>query len=268
MNTNTKYKFSMKGWFGESWRHMLSSKGIKSRKYQYVKLGDKEGDARMYVFSNEPDIYVGNYSSATPESAAKTLAHEELHLALDKIDSDASKQMDNVYIPITTEGIFENEGQISPRNSKIANQLLYTKRALPIAKKNISELQLKNMGLKSELSYAKKFLNTSLKERGFETDKRRNISKALTRIRHIPLRTAFEQDLQEDDNLHVFHDEVRTRMKKELIDPDAPLIKEEEIKIEPETKSIFNKDWNYVKGKVGNFGKRFWSEMRDDLGMK
>jgi hypothetical protein len=30
MNINTKYKFNMKGWFNESWRHMLAAKGIKS----------------------------------------------------------------------------------------------------------------------------------------------------------------------------------------------------------------------------------------------
>lgn len=42
MNTNNKYKFNMKGWFKDSWRHTLAARGIKtkydkaeSRKYLY-----------------------------------------------------------------------------------------------------------------------------------------------------------------------------------------------------------------------------------------
>lgn len=43
MNTNTKYKFNMKGWFNESWRHILAAKGVKT-KYQSGKttLLDKQ----------------------------------------------------------------------------------------------------------------------------------------------------------------------------------------------------------------------------------
>ena len=31
MNINTKYKFSMKGWFGNSWKHSLAAKGIQTK---------------------------------------------------------------------------------------------------------------------------------------------------------------------------------------------------------------------------------------------
>jgi hypothetical protein len=31
MNINTKYKFNMKGWFNDSWRHMLAAKGVKTK---------------------------------------------------------------------------------------------------------------------------------------------------------------------------------------------------------------------------------------------
>jgi hypothetical protein len=33
-----KYKFNTKGWFKDSWRHMLAAKGIKTRKYQMPKV--------------------------------------------------------------------------------------------------------------------------------------------------------------------------------------------------------------------------------------
>lgn len=33
MNINTKYKFNMKGWWQDSYRHMLASKGIKTKRF-------------------------------------------------------------------------------------------------------------------------------------------------------------------------------------------------------------------------------------------
>jgi hypothetical protein len=55
MNINSKYKFNMKGWFNESWRHMLAAKGIKTKpvRFMMTKRDDRIDDAEKNLTESQ-----------------------------------------------------------------------------------------------------------------------------------------------------------------------------------------------------------------------
>lgn len=51
MNLNSKYKFNMKGWFKDSWRHALAAKGVKTKRHYFepkVSLEKELGAENVY----------------------------------------------------------------------------------------------------------------------------------------------------------------------------------------------------------------------------
>lgn len=108
MNLNTKYKFDLKGWFNESWRHMLASKGIKSKKYQYVKLGKRKFES-IYSYPDNENVFIGNLPKSDPEEATYMLNRLETGQAIDKEVPGTYKQYrTNLVIP----RYFKDEGKI------------------------------------------------------------------------------------------------------------------------------------------------------------
>lgn len=87
MNINTKYKFNMKGWFNDSWRHMLASKGISTKHMAYKKLSSNRLSPgyRHALEKVKPEAYAMGRQQYVEEVKAKK--EEKLKKELEAIES-------------------------------------------------------------------------------------------------------------------------------------------------------------------------------------